>query len=67
MKMFPAYQKANRLARKHGRALVVTLDPTPHATADHWEAVTVDEWHKPPHKREIPFKLHFFDVVEDAQ
>jgi hypothetical protein len=62
--MFPAYQKAARLARQHGRALVVTLDEDANATADHWEAVTVEEFHTPRHQRETPAEFRFFDVVE---
>jgi len=64
MKMFPAYKKAARIARKHGRALVVTIDEDAHATADHWDAVTVDEFHTPRHERENPVDYRFFDLVE---
>ncbi|HMP89714.1 MAG TPA: hypothetical protein PJ991_05910 [Kiritimatiellia bacterium] len=66
MKMFPAYQKAARLARKHGRALVVTIGEDAHATADHWDAVTVEYFHTPRHQREHPEDLRFFDLVESS-
>ena len=47
MKFFHAYQKAARLAREHGAALVVTMDPAPDVTAPNWEAVTVEDFHTP--------------------
>jgi hypothetical protein len=62
--MFPAYQKAGRLAREHDRALVVTIGEDAHATADHWEAVTVEEFQTPRHKRENPLEYRFFDLLE---
>jgi|GEM_PF-5294291 hypothetical protein len=64
MKFFPAYQKAARLAREHGAALVVTMDPAPDVTAPNWEAVTVEDFHTPRHQRENPVPLYFFDLVE---
>ena len=64
MKFFPAYQKAARLARENGAALVVTMDPAPDVTAPNWEAVTGEHSRTPRHQRDTPVPLYSFELVE---
>lgn len=66
MKMYPAYQKAAALAREHGRAVVVTTDQSPGRDVDHWDAVTVEEFSTPRHKRPAATEFYFFDLLEAA-